>query len=231
MPGITRYGYRDAQVQIVERSETRELVSETTGERWQEQLGVLDTRIAPGIQTHVDSITFPGAVHFDEKFLRTQVFSYLEEDLPGSALRSPVDSELADDLGFGGGGPARQREVPEPMLLDPHRMFYAPSYDQAVDHIRELYRGDGYLDVKISGGTLTALFYNAAGTVKDSLTVTKTLPTALPSDTSGVTASALETAPGPVDDPANAPEGLRFDKELPPAESLEATADNHPVFR
>jgi hypothetical protein len=96
------------------------------------------------------------------------------------------------------------------------------------------YRNDtdmGYLDVKISGGTLTARFYNAAGTVKDSFTVTKTLPAALPSGTSGVSASALETVPGPVDDPAHAPEGLRFTKELPPAESPEATADNHPVFQ
>jgi hypothetical protein len=85
--------------------------------------------------------------------------------------------------------------------------------------------------VNISGGTLTARFYNPSGAIKDSFTVTKTIPAALPSEPVGVSAAALETAPGPMDDPAQAPEGLRFDKELPPAESLEATADEHPVFR
>lgn len=92
----------------------------------------------------------------------------------------------------------------------------------------------GYLDVKVSGGTLTARFFNAAGTVKDTFSVTKTLPAALPDEGLGVSVSALkplETAPGPVDDPAREPEGLRFDKELPPAESLEATADDHPIYK
>jgi 3',5'-cyclic AMP phosphodiesterase CpdA len=87
----------------------------------------------------------------------------------------------------------------------------------------------GYLDVKVSGGTLTARFFNAAGAEKDRFSVTKTLPAALPSEPVGVSAAALETAPGPVDDPAHAPEGLRFDKELLPADSPEAVADDDPV--
>lgn len=152
-----RYSYRDVTVQIVERSEVREYESEATGEKWQERIGVLDTRIKPGVQTHVESVTFPGAAHFDLKFLRTQVYSYLEEDLPGSALRSPVDSEVADAIGFGGGGPALAREVPEPMLLDPRHLFYGPSYEQAIEHIRELYRGDGYLEVKVAEVELSPL--------------------------------------------------------------------------
>jgi outer membrane protein assembly factor BamA len=152
-----RYSFRDADVQIVERVETRQFVSEATGETWQEQVGVLDTQIVPGTQIEVEAITFPGAAHFEAKFLRTQLYSYLEEDLPGSALRFPVDSELADELGFGGGGPALQRQVPEPLLLDPRRMFYAPSYEQAIEHLRELYRADGYLDVKIAEVELSAL--------------------------------------------------------------------------
>jgi hypothetical protein len=83
----------------------------------------------------------------------------------------------------------------------------------------------GYLDVNVSGGSLTAQFLNATGVLKDSFTLTKTLPAAVP-EPIGVSASALETAPGPVDDPAHAPSDLRFDKTLPPAESLEATADH-----
>jgi hypothetical protein len=40
-----------------------------------------------------------------------------------------------------------------------------------------------------------------------------------------VSAAALETPPGPVDDPAHPPPGLRFETVLPPADSLESVAD------
>jgi 3',5'-cyclic AMP phosphodiesterase CpdA len=96
----------------------------------------------------------------------------------------------------------------------------------------------GYLDVVVDGGTLNARFLNPAGTVRDSLTLTKTLPTAASAGMSAaasagmsVRASALsdaelETAPGPVDDPTRAPEGLRFERELPPADRAEDVADD-----
>src|SRR5690606_1379125 len=58
---------------------------------------------------------------------------------------------------FGGGKPTREREVPEPMLNDPRRMFYAPSYEEAIEHIRELYRGDGFLGVKVADVELSPL--------------------------------------------------------------------------
>ncbi len=82
----------------------------------------------------------------------------------------------------------------------------------------------GYLDVVVDGGTLTTKFITSTGSVRDTLTLKKTLPTAA-SQPAGVSALSLETPPGPVDDPAHPPEHLHLEKPLPPADSLEAVAD------
>jgi hypothetical protein len=88
----------------------------------------------------------------------------------------------------------------------------------------------GHLDVVVDGGTLTARFISPGGTVRDSLTLTKTLPTtSLAVSKAALSApEELRTAPGPVDDPAVPPAGLRSEQPLPPADSLEATADHEP---
>lgn len=84
----------------------------------------------------------------------------------------------------------------------------------------------GYLEVTVSGGTLAARFYNSSGTLKDSFTLSKTV-TASVERSEGVSAAELETPPGPVDDPAHAPPGLRFETVLPPADTLESVADHN----
>lgn len=152
-----RYGYRDVQVQASARTELREHVTEQTHTLIREEVRVVDVRIRTGDQLVIEAITFPGARHYDTEFLREQVYSYLEEALPGSAVREPVDSELADRLGFGGSARRRTRAVAKPILLDPHRLFHAPTYAAAIDHIRELYRSDGFLDVEVGDVTLTGL--------------------------------------------------------------------------
>ncbi|WP_224248336.1 discoidin domain-containing protein [Hyalangium gracile] len=83
----------------------------------------------------------------------------------------------------------------------------------------------GYLDVKVNGGTLVAQFLNASGAIKDTFTLTKTIPASVEAPGS-VSASSLETPPGPVDDPAREPAGLRFEKVLPPADTPESVADH-----
>jgi outer membrane protein insertion porin family len=152
------YSFQEARIRIKERLEMREFEAETTDERWQEEVMVLDVTIEPGEQTEVEAVTFPGASHYDAKFLRSQLYSYLEEDLPGSSLREPVDSDLADQIGVSGGKGARaERTVKKPLLLDPRRMYYEASYKEAIEHLRELYRGDGFLEVKVSDPTLQPL--------------------------------------------------------------------------
>ena len=152
-----KYGFRDARVQVTGREELRVFASEVTHERYEEPTMVLDVTIATGIQTEVERVEFPGAKHFSDKLLRDQVYSYLEEDLPGSSVRRPVDSDVADGIGYGGGRATAARDVPKPMLLNPHRLYHERTYEQALEHLRELYRGDGFLDVQVGPVTLTPL--------------------------------------------------------------------------
>ncbi|MCP3138421.1 metallophosphoesterase [Pyxidicoccus xibeiensis] len=85
----------------------------------------------------------------------------------------------------------------------------------------------GFMDVVVDGGTLTAKLISSTGAVRDTLTLTKTLATAATTaSTSALKAQAMETAPGPVDDPTRAPEGLLRSTTLPPADRLEDVADH-----
>jgi outer membrane protein assembly complex protein YaeT len=105
--------------------------------------------ITAGPQLRVVSVSFAGARHFSRDFLRDQLFSFLDEELPGSSLAAPVDSEVADELQHG--EPASQkRDVPPPPVTDPELFYYEPAYKKAIDLITELYHGDGYLSVRVS---------------------------------------------------------------------------------
>ncbi|RKH56628.1 discoidin domain-containing protein [Corallococcus llansteffanensis] len=85
----------------------------------------------------------------------------------------------------------------------------------------------GFLDVTVDGGTLVARLITSSNTVRDTLTLKKTLPTA-----ARVQASALEeaegqdTPPGPVED---GPE-RRVDSPVPPADTAESVADPEERF-
>jgi outer membrane protein insertion porin family len=152
-----RYGFRDVRVEATEREEIREQPSPRPDMVWQERVMVISVRIDKGAQLEIDAITFPGAAYFSTSFLREQAYSYLEQELPGSSFRDPVDSEVVDQLGLGGARRGRTRELKKPLLQDPRRLFHAPTYEKAVDHIRELYRADGFLEAEVSEVALQPL--------------------------------------------------------------------------
>ncbi len=81
----------------------------------------------------------------------------------------------------------------------------------------------GYLDVVVDGGTLTAKFIILNGSVRDSLTLTKTV-SATAAQPSSVSSMSMETPPGPVDDPNRQPAYMHA-APVPPADTLEAVAD------
>ncbi|WNG44068.1 serine/threonine protein phosphatase [Archangium minus] len=82
----------------------------------------------------------------------------------------------------------------------------------------------GYLDVAVDGGTLTTKFIDSGGTVRDTLTLTKTVPAAVP-QTSNVSALSKDTTPqGPTYDPTRQPAFLG-QKPVPPADTAESVAD------
>ena len=48
------------------------------------------------------------------------------------------------------GQPSPQRpSVPRPPLTDPEQFYYEPVYAKAIEHISELYQGEGYLSVRV----------------------------------------------------------------------------------
>ncbi len=135
-----RHGFIDARVAV----ERRTLVPGKTA--------TLTIRVQAGAQLEVVGIDFGGAHHFAQDFLRDQLESYLEEDLPGGELVDTVDSAVFDDVSTGNQADSetsKQRQVPRPMDKQPARTYYAPTYKDALKHITELYQAEGYLDVKV----------------------------------------------------------------------------------
>lgn len=139
-----RHGFLDAQVEI-----RREAAAEGHAR--------LVIAITPGAQRRVARLDFPGAAHFETSFLRDQVVSYLEEDVAGATLVYPVDSEVADAIGANGRALQRRREVPEPLLVEPRRIYYAPTYARALQHIEDLYQSAGYLGAQVGPERLERL--------------------------------------------------------------------------
>jgi outer membrane protein assembly factor BamA len=108
----------------------------------------LFVQIVPGKQLRVVSVSFAGARHFSRDLLEDQLFSYLSEELPGSTLLAPVDSEVVDEMQHGQPR-RRRREVPAPPVTDPEEFYYESAYQKAIEHIGELYREQGYLSARV----------------------------------------------------------------------------------
>jgi outer membrane protein insertion porin family len=118
---------------------------------------VLEIGIDPGRLLRVVGLSFPGASHFGSDLLRDQVRSYLEEDLPGTAPFSPVDSEVVDALGLSGGRAIEARVVRAHHEDVPDSVYYEPTYDEAVAHIVELYEAAGFLSAEVGPAVLEEL--------------------------------------------------------------------------
>lgn len=118
---------------------------------------VLEIAIVPGPQLRVVGLAFPGASHYTSDFLRDQVRSYLEEDLPSSAPFSPVDSDVVDRIGLSGRSEIDARTVAAHHEDLPDSVYYEPTYREAVTHIAELYAADGYRDAEVGPAVLEEL--------------------------------------------------------------------------
>ncbi|MFW6066789.1 MAG: POTRA domain-containing protein [Myxococcota bacterium] len=132
-----RHGFHDAQAKVRTAADAKPSTAR------------LVVVVEPGKPLEVVRVAFPGARHFDVPFLRSQVFSFLEEDLGSDSILEPVDSHTVDELGFGGRSRGRSREVPKPLEVEPSQVYYEPTYERAVEHLRELYESEGFLDAKV----------------------------------------------------------------------------------
>ncbi|MEM9193151.1 MAG: POTRA domain-containing protein [Myxococcota bacterium] len=121
-------------------------------------------RPTPGERLEIRRLRFPGAEFFDQQFLEGQIYSYLQEDLPGSSFVYPVDTEVVDALGWGGDRRWR-REVRAPLVVDPRRVYYEPTYASAIEHLKELYQAEGFLNAEVGPVDLSARAGQASITI------------------------------------------------------------------
>jgi outer membrane protein insertion porin family len=79
----------------------------------------------------------------------TEIDSFLEEELPGTSLLVDPDPKgLSETIGAGAGQIATGAR-PQPIDLRPDATYVAGAYDRAVDHVRELYRNEGFLHADV----------------------------------------------------------------------------------
>jgi outer membrane protein assembly complex protein YaeT len=101
----------------------------------------------------VRQIEFTGNEHFDDRYLRRQVEAQLQEELGQSGLFRAASDDVATDLGVAGeSGYEEWRERPRghPSLqFDPTEVYHEETYATAIDHIRDLYNADGYLEARL----------------------------------------------------------------------------------
>jgi outer membrane protein assembly factor BamA len=75
-----------------------------------------------------------------------EIDSFLSEALPGGNLFGAVSSsDLDRRMGAQGTTGAR----PTPLELDPYRTYDPSVYDRALEHVRDLYRSEGYLSASV----------------------------------------------------------------------------------
>lgn len=122
-----------------------------------DRLAVLAVEIEPGARLRVVGVSFPGAIAFSQSFLRDQLRSYLEDELPHPTVFEPVDSDTFDRLGLSGRPATAARGVVAPREDLPDTVWHEPTYASAVEHIEELYEGAGYLAAEIGAPALTPL--------------------------------------------------------------------------
>ncbi len=131
---LQRHGFHHADVDVVRYA------GEVEG------TAVLEVQMEPGRQLHVVGMSFPGASHFTSDYLREQVISVLEEQLPDTRMFAPVDSDTLDRIGLGGRSVMpRDRQTRAPLDVNPARVYYQPLYEQAVEHLGEVYQAAGFL--------------------------------------------------------------------------------------
>ncbi len=110
-------------------------------------------RIRRGPRVEVTEIIFEGNEHFDDRHLRRQIIAQLQEQLGETGLFRRVSDDEVSDLGVAGEGAEGWRPRPRgrPRLrVRPARVYVEDVYNETLDHIRNLYSAEGYLDARLS---------------------------------------------------------------------------------
>ncbi len=77
-----------------------------------------------------------------------EIDSFLQDDLPGAdLLRNPDATGL--DRRLGGASGTHGGSSPSPVDLDPTATYFEDSYESALEHVRDLYRNEGFLHAEV----------------------------------------------------------------------------------
>jgi outer membrane protein insertion porin family len=128
----------------------------------------------------------------------TEIDSYLDEELPGEDLIvSPNPRGLDATIG-GGGGPIGHGTRSVPIDLSPSATYMADTYGRATEHLRELYRSEGFLHAEVGPVQILRAHCDPRFSAGSCVSLP---PPALPDDVCAYDASGLP-APLPAQDPS-----------------------------
>jgi outer membrane protein assembly factor BamA len=88
---------------------------------------------------------YPCLTHFAPAAVDAEIDSFLAE-LPGAELLGPVDARVTESV-YGPTHDAAMRSPPRD--FSPYSYYVPDVYEKAIDHLRDLYRSEGYLSASV----------------------------------------------------------------------------------
>jgi outer membrane protein assembly factor BamA len=101
--------------------------------------------IREGEALRVSSRRYPCLSHFDAADVDAEIDSFLAE-LPGGELFGPVDPRVSEPL-YGPQHGQGMRHAPRDFT--PYQYYVPDVYEKAIEHLRDLYRAEGYLSASV----------------------------------------------------------------------------------
>jgi outer membrane protein assembly factor BamA len=152
---------------VLDLEETDDRSPETLAEKLREHYltrGRLDVEVTPQLRTrpgspvsdlvfilregqplHVSARQYPCLTHFKPAEVDAEIDSFLAE-LPGGDLLGPVDPRVTESTY----GPTHDSAMQHaPRDFNPYGYYVPDVYDKAIDHLRDLYRSEGYLSASV----------------------------------------------------------------------------------
>jgi outer membrane protein insertion porin family len=157
----------DELLAVLSLEDTDDRSPETLAEKLRQHYltrGRLDVVVTPSVRTrpgspvsdlvftlregetlHVSSRRYPCLTLFKPSQVDAEIDSFLAE-LPGAELLGPVDSRVTEPA-YGPTHSAGGRHAPRD--FNPYSYYVPDVYEKAVDHLRDLYRSEGYLSASV----------------------------------------------------------------------------------
>jgi outer membrane protein assembly factor BamA len=143
-----KHGFLDVEVTLEERGTARDAQHHLVFKIIEHQRVAVIARAYPCLKEgDIRRLTEGGPT--SASAIGSEIDSFLEEELPGADLVVDPHPQGLDDLLRGAAGSPPTGARPVPIDLDPDATYVADTYDRAVLHVQELYRGEGFLHAQV----------------------------------------------------------------------------------